>query len=236
MNFSNDAVLGVAAGSTLNLTGSALNTGGTLTNTVGQRALVFNILGTLNVSSPITAASGATNLYSVNKYGAGTMNITTPQTFTVDRSDTNALQWFIIRSGEVALSGGSLAATTATIPTGAIGSATISLAGADTVAGLGLRPGMFVAGLGVPTRSTILSVDPILNTFVVSSVLTAAPTTSLKFLSGGTLAAPMFLDRGGRLVLDSRTNAVSGVDNITCLLYTSPSPRDRQKSRMPSSA
>ena len=25
-------------------------------------------------------------------------------------------------------------------------------------------------------------------------------------------------------------------DNITCLLYTSPSPRDRQKSRMPSSA
>ena len=24
--------------------------------------------------------------------------------------------------------------------------------------------------------------------------------------------------------------------NITCLLYTSPSPRDRQKSRMPSSA
>ena len=26
------------------------------------------------------------------------------------------------------------------------------------------------------------------------------------------------------------------MDNITCLLYTSPSPRDRQKSRMPSSA
>ena len=32
-----------------------------------------------------------------------------------------------------------------------------------------------------------------------------------------------------------------GIDNVlelltTCLLYTSPSPRDRQKSRMPSSA
>ena len=27
-----------------------------------------------------------------------------------------------------------------------------------------------------------------------------------------------------------------GVDQTTCLLYTSPSPRDRQKSRMPSSA
>ena len=28
----------------------------------------------------------------------------------------------------------------------------------------------------------------------------------------------------------------SGAYNCTCLLYTSPSPRDRQKSRMPSSA
>ena len=26
------------------------------------------------------------------------------------------------------------------------------------------------------------------------------------------------------------------IDNLSCLLYTSPSPRDRQKSRMPSSA
>ena len=30
--------------------------------------------------------------------------------------------------------------------------------------------------------------------------------------------------------------AWSNRGNITCLLYTSPSPRDRQKSRMPSSA
>ena len=29
---------------------------------------------------------------------------------------------------------------------------------------------------------------------------------------------------------------IFGVNNKTCLLYTSPSPRDRQKSRMPSSA
>ena len=29
---------------------------------------------------------------------------------------------------------------------------------------------------------------------------------------------------------------VSGGPDISCLLYTSPSPRDRQKSRMPSSA
>jgi hypothetical protein len=74
---------------------------------------------------------------------------------------------------------------------------------------------MFVAGTGVPTRATILSVDPILNTFVVSSVLTAPPTTNLKFLSGGTLRTPTYLDRGARLVIDNRSVAVSGVDNIT---------------------
>ena len=32
------------------------------------------------------------------------------------------------------------------------------------------------------------------------------------------------------------TITLSGSLTITCLLYTSPSPRDRQKSRMPSSA
>ena len=30
--------------------------------------------------------------------------------------------------------------------------------------------------------------------------------------------------------------AYKGYNGTTCLLYTSPSPRDRQKSRMPSSA
>ena len=33
---------------------------------------------------------------------------------------------------------------------------------------------------------------------------------------------------------DAKTHFLT--DNICCLLYTSPSPRDRQKSRMPSSA
>ena len=34
----------------------------------------------------------------------------------------------------------------------------------------------------------------------------------------------------------SKGEVVFNDENITCLLYTSPSPRDRQKSRMPSSA
>ena len=36
--------------------------------------------------------------------------------------------------------------------------------------------------------------------------------------------------------LDKKIGFDHGVQYISCLLYTSPSPRDRQKSRMPSSA
>ena len=40
-----------------------------------------------------------------------------------------------------------------------------------------------------------------------------------------------------RVVVDSsNSQKIEVLDNDTCLLYTSPSPRDREKSRMPSSA
>ena len=41
---------------------------------------------------------------------------------------------------------------------------------------------------------------------------------------------------GGMNVLESRDLAMQIAEHYVCLLYTSPSPRDRQKSRMPSSA
>ena len=40
--------------------------------------------------------------------------------------------------------------------------------------------------------------------------------------------------RKDRELRDKKLDAI--FDTIPCLLYTSPSPRDRQKSRMPSSA
>ena len=43
------------------------------------------------------------------------------------------------------------------------------------------------------------------------------------------------VDRSDELIDKIRNNGFDAVINI-CLLYTSPSPRDRQKSRMPSSA
>ena len=42
--------------------------------------------------------------------------------------------------------------------------------------------------------------------------------------------------KGNTIAVVSDGTAVLGLGNIGCLLYTSPSPRDRQKSRMPSSA
>ena len=47
----------------------------------------------------------------------------------------------------------------------------------------------------------------------------------------------IFLESGGKIVTLSRNfRSTEEVRSWVCLLYTSPSPRDRQKSRMPSSA
>ena len=45
-----------------------------------------------------------------------------------------------------------------------------------------------------------------------------------------------FTAKGDRLVGQPAKNQIVTNAENTCLLYTSPSPRDRQKSRMPSSA
>ena len=47
------------------------------------------------------------------------------------------------------------------------------------------------------------------------------------------LGSSVFKKGGNAVDAAIATNLVQG---IVCLLYTSPSPRDRQKSRMPSSA
>ena len=61
--------------------------------------------------------------------------------------------------------------------------------------------------------------------------------------SVGTSTADWGIDTSGKLILNQITSStMAGMATstapayLTCLLYTSPSPRDRQKSRMPSSA
>ena len=44
------------------------------------------------------------------------------------------------------------------------------------------------------------------------------------------------LGMGGAILKMLSDGLAVGILDLTCLLYTSPSPRDRQKSRMPSSA
>ena len=59
-------------------------------------------------------------------------------------------------------------------------------------------------------------------------------------LTGGTLADPSFADfLAGGVGVNSTFQGGDGgftIDSVTCLLYTSPSPRDLSTSRMPSSA
>ena len=65
-------------------------------------------------------------------------------------------------------------------------------------------------------------------------------TGSLEFYDGANWVAtnliPSLDSLSGNLVSDSGTSLTLNVTSATCLLYTSPSPRDRQKTRMPSSA
>ena len=55
--------------------------------------------------------------------------------------------------------------------------------------------------------------------------------------NGATLTSAQAKKMGvGNLAAEASRIRQSGYAVYTCLLYTSPSPRDRQKSRMPSSA
>ena len=66
------------------------------------------------------------------------------------------------------------------------------------------------------------------------------PTATITGLAGGTFTGPadvVFTDTAtGEIDLSASTAGTHTITYTTCLLYTSPSPRDRQKSRMPSSA
>ena len=82
-------------------------------------------------------------------------------------------------------------------------------------------------------------------TQVKVNTLARSETSTLKRYTGSGSASEEFTSltqqlNGGStinfsIVVGSTTTALNGTTD-TCLLYTSPSPRDRQKSRMPSSA
>ena len=60
---------------------------------------------------------------------------------------------------------------------------------------------------------------------------------SLRIFKMGYVGPCLIYDEGSSMpLLKGQTLSIDERGIITCLLYTSPSPRDRQKSRMPSSA
>ena len=64
--------------------------------------------------------------------------------------------------------------------------------------------------------------------------ITITSVSATQYLASDGLDA---FNAGDLILAENFTNAGNnGLKNITCLLYTSPSPRDRTRSRMPSSA
>ena len=61
-------------------------------------------------------------------------------------------------------------------------------------------------------------------------------TNSLSFPSGKTAIATYMLDNNANDISGNYNGTETNITYNTCLLYTSPSPRDRTRSRMPSSA
>ena len=81
--------------------------------------------------------------------------------------------------------------------------------------------GIVLAGSGILLFN--LFADSVGITRVIGNVLTIA-------------SLPLALAFGSRVSIIYSVENKSGEPQSACLLYTSPSPRDRQKSRMPSSA
>ena len=64
----------------------------------------------------------------------------------------------------------------------------------------------------------------------------ALSTAMAEYVAAGAYCAQVFWIKHTLLDYDLHYNHIKIFCDNTCLLYTSPSPRDRQKSRMPSSA
>ena len=80
--------------------------------------------------------------------------------------------------------------------------------------------------------------NPMMKVVDIHAITSLGKTHDVLVAVDNTFASPYLqqpLNLGADIVMHSATKYLAGHSD-TCLLYTSPSPRDRQKSRMPSSA
>ena len=96
----------------------------------------------------------------------------------------------------------------------------VSAGGTATVSGLGTISAISIGNSGSGYRAGIQTVN-------VGVALSSTSAPSIEFIGTATIS-------NGNIVSVAITNPGTGY--TTCLLYTSPSPRDKRQSRMPSSA
>ena len=82
---------------------------------------------------------------------------------------------------------------------------------------------------GTKTNTNLQIIEQISGGYIAKSIAGGAQTTTLS-VSDGSAGAEL----AHRMI--EFTGTITGNQTQTCLLYTSPSPRDRTRSRMPSSA
>ena len=227
----------VKAGSgTLTLSGANTYTGTTTIN-----AGDLTVSGSLHDSTAVTIASGAD--YNVNASdtvasieGAGNIVIASSQTLTAGDGNDKTL------SGVISGAGNYIKA----------GSGTQTLSASNTYTGTTqVSAGtLTVSGSGRLSDSTAVTVDSgaVYNVAVSDTVASIAGAGSITLgsntlTSGGSDASTTFSGvisgtNGNIIKAGTGTLTLSGANTYTgtCLLYTSPSPRDVEESRMPSSA
>ena len=85
---------------------------------------------------------------------------------------------------------------------------------------------------GCPSVTNAIINAPFSHTLVngLKNIIVNENPLEIEYLWNKMYESTLYFGRSGAVI-----QAMAGID-IACLLYTSPSPRDRQKSRMPSSA
>ena len=82
-----------------------------------------------------------------------------------------------------------------------------------------------------------ISISPLMKDLADKDLLEGRGNVALDIASRGESVTAMKKALGGTASLSLKDGAIKGINLAqTCLLYTSPSPRDRTRSRMPSSA
>ena len=100
-------------------------------------------------------------------------------------------------------------------------------------------------GTDIKRNTTLSQLAGIASTVSVFPVLMDVGVTSVRAINANKLAKPVRekledhdypIEFKKQIEQSLEGTTLAGIEDFNCLLYTSPSPRDRQKSRMPSSA